>query len=198
MIKFIENNELNSHSSSLNITYPRNVNIIFGNYPFPDRIHNLMLNVKSNLDPNMKNYTNVKGGMTSWDHFVKNDDFIKFVNYTINKHQVTHPNLFKWFYQRKTIESAWGNMYKKGDSLTSHMHYSFNGILFLSKGCDLILPELNITLTPNPGDYYYFPPMIYHGFEEILNDEERCSIAFNIDETVGADFDISKEINDKR
>ena len=71
MIKFLENNELNSHSSSFNITYPRNANIIFGNYPFPDRISNLKLNIKSNIKTEMKNYTNVKGEMTSWTHFDK-------------------------------------------------------------------------------------------------------------------------------
>ena len=167
MIRFLENNELNSHSSSFNITYPRNANIIFGNYPFPDRVHNLKLSIKSNIDPNMKNYTNVKGEMTSWTQFVKDDNFIKFLNFTINKHQVSHPDLFKFFYQRKTIEDAWGNLYRKGDSLTSHIHYSDSCILFLSEGCDLILPELNIKITPFPGDYYFFPPMIYHGFDEI-------------------------------
>ena len=198
MIRFLENNELNSHSSSFNITYPRNANIIFGNYPFPDRIHNLKLNIKFNIDPNMKNYTNVKGDMTSWTHFVEDDDFIKFLNYTINKHQVSHPDLFKFFYQRKTIEDAWGNIYRKGDSLTSHIHYSYSGILFLSEGCDLILPELNIKITPFPGDYYYFPPIIYHGFDEILNDEERYSIAFNVKEKPGASFEMEKNLNDKR
>ena len=82
--------------------------------------------------------------------------------------------------------------------MTSHIHYSDSCILFLSEGCDLILPELNIKITPFPGDYYFFPPMIYHGFDEILTNEERYSIAFNIKEKPGAGFEIEKKINDKR
>ena len=195
MIKFIENNELNSHSSSLNITYPRNVNIIFGNYPFPDRIHNLMLNVKSNLDTNMKNYTNVKGNRTSWNHFINNSLFNNFISYFINKHQSSHPDLFQYFFSKNTIENAWGNEIKKGDSLDFHTHPCQHGILYLTKGCDLILPELNIKITPKPGDYYFFPPSVLHGFNTYEEDTNRYSLIFNIVENKS--FDYNKKLKEK-
>jgi len=181
MISLLDkNNKLNQDSSSLNISYRRDVNIVFGNYPYPDIIHNFIVSIKSNLKTEMKNYTNVQGGMTDWSYFVDKPDFINFISFLINKHQASHPILFKHFLEKRTIESAWGNEIKKGDSLNYHMHSLFHGILYLTKGCDLILPELNLKITPEPGDYYIFPPEILHGFDASKEDNNRYSLIFNI------------------
>ena len=66
------NDKLNQDSNSLNISYRRDVNIVFGNYPYPDIIHNFIVSIKSNLKTKMKNYTNVQGGMTDWKYFIDN------------------------------------------------------------------------------------------------------------------------------
>lgn len=180
MINFlIKNNKLNEIKSSLRITYPRTVDIICGNYPYPHIIHNFILDIKNNLDPKMQNYTNVKGGMTDWNYFLDNDNFKGFIAYLINTHQTTYPEIFQYFLEKNTVCNAWGNEIKKGDSLKYHSHPCLHGILYLTKGCDLILPELNIKITPNPGDYYMFPPEILHGFEEYEGDN-RYSLIFNI------------------
>ena len=192
---FDRNNQLSEEKNSLNITYPRSVNIIFGNYPFPDLIHNFIMSIKSNLDSNFKNYTNVKGGMTSWDYFLDKKPFIDFITYLINKHQVTDPGVFKHFLQNKNIFNAWGNEIKKGDSLQYHDHPCIHGILYLTKGCDLILPELNLKITPEPGDYYIFPPLIFHGFEKSEEEDNRYSLVFNIDEKDGFEYD--KKLKEK-
>ena len=173
-------NKLSEDKSSLNISYIRNVNIIFGNYPYPDVIHNFIMDIKANLDPAMENYTNVKGGMTDWYHFIDNVNFINFVSYLINKYQVTHPHIFKHFLEKKTIKNAWGNEIKKGDSLDYHTHNNLHAILYLTKGCDLILPELNLKITPEPGDYYIFPPAILHGFDKYEGENNRYSLLCNI------------------
>ena len=181
MINLInKHNQLNQDKSSLNVSYTRNVNIIFGHYPYPDIIHNFMMAIKSNLNSEMKNYTNVKGGMTHWNYFVDKPEFINFLTYLINKYQVTHYDLFRHFLERKTIENAWGNEIKKGDSLDYHIHHCVHGILYLTKGCDLILPELNLKITPEPGDYYIFPPEILHGFDKYEGETNRYSLIFNI------------------
>ena len=181
MINLInKHNQLNQDKSSLNVSYTRNVNIIFGHYPYPDIIHNFMMAIKSNLNSEMKNYTNVKGGMTDWCYFTDKTDFINFITYLINKYQVTHHDLFRHFLERKTIENAWGNEIKKGDSLDYHIHHCVHGILYLTKGCDLILPDLNLKITPEPGDYYIFPPEILHGFDTYKEDKNRYSLIFNI------------------
>lgn len=174
------NDKLNQDSNSLNISYRRDVNIVFGNYPYPDIIHNFIVSIKSNLKTKMKNYTNVQGGMTDWKYFIDKPDFINFVSFLINKHQVSHPDLFQHFLEKRTIQDAWGNEIKKGDSVDYHMHSLFHGVLYLTKGCDLILPELNLKITPEPGDYYIFPPEILHGFDPSEEDNNRYSLIFNI------------------
>jgi hypothetical protein len=84
MISLLDsNNKLNEHKNSLNITYPRTVNIIFGSYPYPDQIHNFILDIKNNLNLEMKNFTNVKGGMTDWNHFIDKKPFNDFIAFLL-------------------------------------------------------------------------------------------------------------------
>ena len=183
MISYInKNNKLNEVKNNLTITYPRTVNIIFGHYSYPEIIHNFILDIKNNLDKKMENYTNVKGGMTNWYHFLDNENFKNFFTYLINTHQSTQPQLFQFFLQRYKITNAWGNEIKPKDSLSYHTHPCWHGILYLSKGCDLYLPELNLKITPEAGDYYIFPPEILHGFDEYKGDHNRYSLIFNIEQ----------------
>jgi hypothetical protein len=56
-----------------------------------------------------------------------------------------------------------------------------------------MLPELNIKITPKPGDYYIFPPEILHGFEPNKQDKNRYSIIFNI-EQIDDSFKLSKKL----
>ena len=69
MFSRIENNKLDESRSSINISYLRDVNIIYGNFPYPDVTNNLIIAIKNNLSKENNNYTNVKGGMTAWNHF---------------------------------------------------------------------------------------------------------------------------------
>ena len=183
MINFIDKNDkLNETKNTLSVTYPRTVNILLGHYPYPEIVHNFILDIKNNLDPNKENYTNVQGGMTSWLHFLNNDNFKQFFTYLINKHQTTQPSLFKYFLERYEITNAWGNEIKPNDSLNYHTHPCWHGILYLTKGCDLLLPELNIKITPEPGDYYIFPPEVVHGFDKYKGENNRYSLIFNIEQ----------------
>ena len=175
-----KNNKLDEGKNSLNITYSRTINIIFGNYSYIDVINNLIINIKNNLNIDMENYTNVQGGMTKWDHFVDNPLFNNFIVYLINKHQLTHSNIFQYFNEKYDIRNAWGNEIKKNDHLKYHSHPCSHGILYLTKGSDLILPELNLKITPEPGDYYIFPPEILHGFEKSTYKDNRYCLVFNI------------------
>lgn len=195
MINYLnKNNKLNEIKTSINITYPRKINIIYGNYPYPNVVHNLILEIKNNLNSKMENYTNVKGGMTEWDYFVDKDNFQGFIAYLINTHQTSHPDIFEYFLEKNNIENAWGNEIKKGDSVRYHKHPCLHGILYLTKGCDLILPELNLQITPEPGDYYIFPSEILHGFNESQEEANRYSLIFNIVENRKA-FNFQKKIN---
>ena len=175
-----KNSKLNEQRNSINVSYLRSVNIIFGHYPYPEYIHSFILEIKNNLKKDMENFTNVKGGMTNWNHFLEKKEFIDFTTHLINKHQISHSDIFEYFYEKWIFSDAWGNEIKLNDSLNYHNHSCLHGILYLTKGCDLILPELNLKITPNPGDYYIFPPEILHGFEKSQEKENRYSLVFNI------------------
>jgi|TARA_R100001440_G_scaffold26920_1_gene44304 hypothetical protein len=193
MISSIKSFKTNTINNSISITYPKTVNIIFGNYPYPEIIHNFIIAIKSNLDPKMENYSNVKGGMTDWHYFLDKPEFNNFITYLINKYQTTQPDLFEYFLEKKYIRDAWGNEIKPGDSLDYHKHTCCHGILYLTKGCDLILPELNLKITPKPGDYYIFPPEILHGFDTYEGENNRYSLIFNIDLRLDNLFDFKKK-----
>ena len=193
MISYLNsNNKLNETKNSFKITYPRTVNIICGVYPYPEKIHDFILDIKNNLNPKMENYTNVKGGMTDWLHFVNKPNFNHFINYVINKHQLSHSNLFEYFLEKKTIENAWGNEIKKGDYLNFHEHPCVHGILYLTEGCELILPELNIKINPKPGEFYIMDPCIKHGFDKYQEEKNRYSLVFNISDD--NHFDYNKKL----
>jgi len=148
--------------------------------PCPEHLHHFIVEIKNNLSDEMNNYTNVKGGMTDWKYFMDKPLFKNFITYLINKHQLTNPDIFQYFLQKYEVKDAWGNEIKKGDSLKYHTHNQIHGILYLTTGCDLILPELNLKITPRPGDYYIFPPEVLHGFETYEGERNRYSLIFNI------------------
>lgn len=193
-----KNNKLKETKNSLNISYTRHVNIICGYYPYLKIINKFILQIKNNLSSKMKNYTNVKGGMTDWYYFLNKPDFVDFITYIINKHQISHPDIFLHFLERLTIKEAWGNEIKKGDSLNYHKHPCMHGILYLTEGKDLILPELNIKISPRPGDYYIFPPEIYHGFDICEEDYSRYSLIFNIVQKNQFEYDKKIEMLEKK
>ena len=180
MITILDRNQkLGEHKHSLSITYPRTINIIFGHYAYPERIHNLIMEIKANLKEDLHKYTYVKGGMTDWNYFIGKPEFNEFMATIINKHQLSHPEMFQYFFEKMMMINAWGNEIKTGDKVGYHFHNSYHGILYLSEGNDLILPELNISITPKPGDYYIFPPYISHGVNENKLKNNRYSLIFN-------------------
>jgi len=187
MMEFIEKNPLLPHSHSLSITYPRTVLITHGNYPYIESINNLLIQIKNNISEKDSYASNVKGRKTSWDFFVNHEITNNFLNYCINKHVLSNPNLFRYFYERKTVLDAWGNELKKGEYVEQHIHPDYHCILYLTDGEPLILPELNIRIIPKPGDYYFFPPHIYHGVEECKSEKNRYSLVINITEKMNWD-----------
>lgn len=182
MIEFIDKNPKHIHTQSIIMTYPRTVQITFGNYPYPDQIHNFIMEIKQNISEKDSYASNVKAKKTSWYHFVDHPLTTKFINYCVNQHQVSNPNLFQYFYEKKTVINGWGNQVEKGDFVTAHTHKCYHAILYLTEGSPLILPELNIKINPKPGDYYFFPPHILHGVDEHLKEETRYNVVFNIEE----------------
>ena len=191
-------NKIDENRHSFVCTYPRTVNIIYGNYPYPERINDFILEIKKNVVHEMTDHTYVKGSMTHWNHFADKKIFTDYINFLINKHQSSHPEEFQYFYQSKTITAAWGTETKPGDYVEPHQHFAMHCILYLTEGCDLLLPELNITITPKPGDYYIFPPNIIHGFDTYIGEKNRYCMVFNYISTGHFDLRIKKQQLNKK
>ena len=78
--------------------------------------------------------------------------------------------------------------------LAYHEHPEHHGILYLTKGAPLIVPELELEIHPEPGDYYFFPPLIKHYVNQITEDKPaRYNVIFNIAEK--NDWEKNKAIN---
>ena len=185
-------------SSSLVVTYPRTVQITFGNYPYADQIENLKNETRHNLTDELEDATYVRGKMTAWNHFIDNPVITKFINHCINTHQCTNPGLFRYFYQKQIIENLWGIELGKGDKVDQHDHTTFHGLLYLTEGNPLVLPQLQMSITPKPGDYYFFPPGIQHYVEEVKDYNKRYTIVMNIGpNTSDENWAKSKRIREK-
>jgi hypothetical protein len=195
MIEFIDRAITENVTQSIVITYPRKVCISTGIYPVVEDIHNLMMLVKNNLNPNVSYSTNVKGGMTGWKFFLNDPLFIKFLNFLINTHQEADPLKFRHFYERYTISAAWGNQIKKTDYVRNHKHNCVHGILYLTTGAPLIIPELKLKVHPKPGQYMVFPAEIEHYVEEETSDQVRYNIVFNAEQQV--DWEQKRKIEEK-
>lgn len=180
MIEFIEKDPSLKHSQSLIFTYPRTVQITFGVYPYVEDLHNMILEIKNKINKKDSYSSNVKGGKTGWNEFVNHPFTKKFFTYCINQHQSTNLDLFKFFNEKKEIKNGWGNEIKKGDYVKQHIHTEHHGILYLTEGNPLVLPELNIKLDPKPGNYYFFPPLIAHYVDKNENEKNRYNVVYNI------------------
>ena len=62
MIEFLDNDPILTHSHSLTVTYPRRISITYGNYPFIEDIHNLIIEIKNNISEKESYASNVKEG----------------------------------------------------------------------------------------------------------------------------------------
>ena len=195
MIEFIEKDPRLTNTQSLNITYPRTINVAFGNYPVVEDIHNLIISIKNNIDPDISYATNVRANMTKFKFLNDNLIIKRFLDFCVAKHQLTSPGIFEYFYSRKKVEDCWGNELNKGDEVVMHNHEKIHGILYLSGGTPTIFPELNIKIDPSPGDYYFFPPSILHYVEKQISDEKRYTVIFNISENTSWHED--KKIREK-
>ena len=185
-------------SNSLMVTYPRTVQITFGHYPYADHVENLKNEIRNNLTEELEDATYVRGKMTPWNYFIDNPLITKFVNHCINTHQLTNPELFRYFYQKQIIQNLWGIELGKGDRVDQHHHTTFHGLFYLTEGNPLVLPQLQMEITPKPGDYYFFPPGIEHYVEEVKDDNKRYTIVFNIGpNTSDENWAKSKRVRDK-
>jgi len=180
MIILDEIKQEENFSHSLIVTYPRTIQISHGVYDNVIDMMNMCTMISQNIGK--EEITNVYGGKTAWRFFNDKPEFIRFIDYVVNKHQNSNPffNKQNWYSKNISFES-WGNEIKKGDSVQMHTHKDHHLILYLTEGVPLILPELKMTIHPKKGHYYIFPPNVLHGVPKVEEDgKTRYCLVTNI------------------
>lgn len=134
-----------------------------------------------NYDSNNNNKTYVKGFMTAWDYFVKDEEFLKVFLKLINKIEYNN-TIQDYFPSQWTLKECWGIKEITGSSTTKHHHIStvFSGIIYLNDvKHDLIFDQLGLKLTPEKGKFSIFSGNLTHYTERNLTDISKYAIVFN-------------------
>lgn len=122
--------------------------------------------------------TNVKGRMTSFQEFVNNQVLAKLLQEALPVSNVLS-------IKNSKLREAWGNILKKGGSVTEHTHEPaiISGVLYLTEGGPgTRFPEFNKTVEEKIGKIVFFSGMASHFvFPSKLN-KDRYTIAFNFQE----------------
>jgi len=142
-------------------------------------IENLKKFIRENKDTDLSYKTNVKAHFTGWNSLIENIDFNNFLKLI---EQYT-----KLIYTKNSkLSSAWGNICKKYDKILPHNHATvsaFCGILYLTDdGPGTFFDAYNLTVKEEVGKFILFHPWLIHSVEEINNDIERITVAFNVNE----------------
>lgn len=140
-------------------------------------IEDIEKGIQDNSNYNYK--TNVKGKMTNWQYFTKNNEFINIVQLGANQIKEC------LFLKDSVLVSAWGIKIDKGDKTIYHSHNeaTYSGILYLND-CDNLLdfPELRIKIKPREGTFLFFSSSLQHGTEINKSDISKYAIPFNLAE----------------
>jgi hypothetical protein len=183
MIILDEIKQEENFSHSIIVTYPKTIQISHGVYDNVVDMHNICIMISKNIGK--EELTNVYGGKTPWGFFNDKPEFLRFIEYVVQKHQNSNQLFNKQNWYNKNISfDSWGNEIKKGDSVKMHTHSHYHLILYLTEGAPLILPELKLTIQPKKGAYYIFPPNILHGVDKVEEETKtRYCLVTNIIES---------------
>ena len=130
--------------------------------------------------PEEKNYqTNVKGKMTGWQFFLKDENFLKiftkFVSYIDDNINLPHYSL----------SEAWGFELNLNERTLFHSHEQnlWSGVLYLSSSNQTLnFPQINEKLKPEIGTFALFSPFLNHGCSKNEDQFPKYGISFNVNE----------------
>ena len=153
--------------------------VIKFNYTNEEHLIHFENEIKLNVGP-LSYKTNVKGQMTSYTHFLKNNRFNIFLNFFANKIFETlknnDPLNLKNFSSLKVV-NAWGNKLNPGEIVNPHSHIGgidYSSVIYFSKTY-LVLEGQKIYT--QRGDILTFFCTSKHWTDKA--EIERLSLAFN-------------------
>jgi len=159
--------------------------ILFVDYTNEKVLSSLEKKIEKNLISSMTKRTNVKGEMTSWNHFINDKDFEKITKFI-------NPYLFKFIsITRNNINAvqlvdAWGNRLNKNDYIQKHNHVvgnwaSVSGNMYFSdKKPGTYFVDLKGALQPKRGRIVIFDSSEMHFVDVVKDDDPRYTLAFNM------------------
>tara|TARA_R100000329_G_scaffold24737_1_gene23415 strand:+ start:87 stop:623 length:537 start_codon:yes stop_codon:yes gene_type:complete len=126
-----------------------------------------------------KPITNVKGLMTDWKFFNKEEKFLdplRKIVYYINSEVKLEPF---------NLVHSWGIELRKNSFTSFHKHsgHPCSGVIYLnSSKQNLIFPEIRQEVKPEPGVFVVFSGFLTHGCAPNEEDSSKFAIAFNMGE----------------
>ena len=123
--------------------------------------------------------TNVKGLMTDWKFFNKEEKFLNPLRKIV--YYIDGEIDFKPF----NLRESWGIELRKNNFTTYHDHSgsSWSGVIYLnSSNQNLIFPEIKQEVKPEPGVFVIFSGFLNHGCAPNDENSSKFAIAFNMGE----------------
>lgn len=128
------------------------------------------------LKDNNSFQTNVIGGMTSWNYF--NDD-IEFLKLIWQIFDVVDKDIDTFKY---VLRDSWGLRNGLSHYTREHGHNGnfFSGVIYLNKHSQVMkFPEINEEIKPEPGSFAFFSSFLRHGCTRHRTDSVKYGMSFN-------------------
>ena len=124
-------------------------------------------------EDNCNYWTNLKGQMTHWDYFSKDETFRKLLYTSVRDMELGLPKL--------TLHEAWGFKVNEEDFTEQHSHKTdYSGIFYLNDSEMFIdFPELKKSVKSNKNKFLFFSGIIMHGTKPLVKGV-KYGIAFNL------------------
>jgi hypothetical protein len=133
------------------------------------------------IDSPQNNTTNVKGFMTPWDYFVRDEEFakifVKIINQVENHSTVKNVLPSDW-----ELNECWGLKNILGCQTIRHHHHPavISGAIYLNESNqELIFDQIDTKLKPEKGSFALFSSHLFHKTERNLSNLPKYGLAFN-------------------
>jgi|10_taG_2_1085330.scaffolds.fasta_scaffold210858_2 hypothetical protein len=126
---------------------------------------------------NLHFQTNVKGFMTSWDYFNRDQEFLKLL-YQIFDELETYKNIPGF-----DLDKAWGIREDLGHYTKPHAHDDciLSGVIYLNDHPQVLtLPEIKEKIKPEIGRFVIFSGFLTHSTTRNLMDISKYALVFNL------------------
>tara|TARA_R100000773_G_scaffold17594_1_gene15947 strand:+ start:200 stop:730 length:531 start_codon:yes stop_codon:yes gene_type:complete len=128
-------------------------------------------------DDNLNGKTNVKGGMTNWSYFAKDEKF--WTPFFPIQDYLEENNCLKSNY---LINEIWGVCEPKGAYTRIHNHAPalFGGVIYLnSSDQKLFFPDIKQEIKPEPGAFAIFSGFLNHYNYRNTSNTSKYALSFN-------------------